>query len=276
MTLTFTDGSTETADCLIGADGIHSVTRKYILGKTHPAADPVNHDRWYRLGKIAPMEEVKRHLSDRYLGFVPILCGPRGYFNMMPLNYGKTVSTGVILRAKTDKDIGKFPNDDCFDGYDEDCQRMYRLIRPDYDQSNTWVLQDQDAAPFYHKGRVVMIGDAAHATLPFIGNGAAQAIEDAAVLHALFAELKHKDQFPDLLAGFDHTRRPRATKVAQLSRDAGRLYNFDFGDAWREADGIDKLKEHFRRIASLTNDADLAVQNQQAIDAFRMLQKGKS
>ena len=118
VTLKFKDGTSAEADCLIGSDGIHSVTRTYLLGKDDPTVDPVNHDRWYRMGRMVPTEEGKKVLSDKYMGFVPILCGPKGYFNMMPLHYGQTLSMGVILQAETDEHIGRIPSLDDFDTYE--------------------------------------------------------------------------------------------------------------------------------------------------------------
>jgi salicylate hydroxylase len=123
----FADGSTATADCLIGADGIHSVTREYVLGRDHPAARPVNHERWYRVGAKLPMEVVERTLSTQFLGFVPILCGPNGVFNMTPIQYGKVMTIGVYQRAKTSGDVGKVPDPDDFLDYHPDCAKMVEV-----------------------------------------------------------------------------------------------------------------------------------------------------
>lgn len=271
VVLSFEDGTQATADCLIGADGVHSCTRKYLLGADHPAANPVNFDRRYRVGTLVDMEEVKQALSPRHLGYVPILCGPKGVFNMMPLAYGTKMSVGVGIRAETDDEVGFLPENDVFEGYDADCIAMLNLIRKRYDPNETWVILDHDPAPYYHKGLVAMMGDAAHATGPSIGNGAAQAIEDAAVLHAIFANVYQSEQIEPAFAAFDETRRPRASRVVQIAREVSRLYNYQFDGAWQEEDGLDKLKEHFKSIASFTNDADLSQQNQQALDTFQKL-----
>ncbi|HEX6248841.1 MAG TPA: FAD-dependent monooxygenase [Nocardioidaceae bacterium] len=72
----------------------------------------------------------------------------------------------------------------------------------------------------YVRGRVVLLGDAAHAMTPHLGQGACQAIEDAVVLAALL------DEEPDLdeaLASYDRVRRPRTRSVAKASRLSGRL-----------------------------------------------------
>ena len=84
VVLTFADGSTATADCLIGADGVHSVTRQYVLGKDDPVAWPVNHENWYRVGASLPMDVVEKTLSSDFMGFVPILMGRSGYCEFSP------------------------------------------------------------------------------------------------------------------------------------------------------------------------------------------------
>jgi salicylate hydroxylase len=136
--------------------------------------------------------------------------------------------------------------------------------RPD----EVWELHDHDPAPVFYKRNVLMIGDAAHATLPFIGNGAAQAFEDVAVLSALFARVTECAQILSAFAAFDEVRRPRALAVAELSRKAGKLYFYDFEGFWKEEEGIEALKEKWRNMAAFTNDVDLATQNRLAIQAF--------
>ena len=115
---------------------------------------------------------------------------------------------------------------------------------------------------------MVMIGDAAHATFPFIGNGAAQAIEDAAVLQALFRHVTDKSQISAAFAAFDKVRRPRANRVVELSRMAGGVYTYHLDGVWNEDEGLGAFKEKWKTIGSFTNDADLTTQNQTAVDAF--------
>ena len=127
VVLTFADGSTATSDCLIGADGIHSITRQYVLGPDHPAAFPVNRDRWYRVGAKLPMEVVQKTLSPEFLGFVPILCGPNGMFNMTPSQYGKFINISLAKKAKGDEDIGFMPSPEDFASYHPDCAKMVEV-----------------------------------------------------------------------------------------------------------------------------------------------------
>lgn len=130
-----------------------------------------------------------------------------------------------------------------------------------------------------------MMGDAAHACMPFAGsfcaptparyfltnmslttgNGAAQAIEDAAVLTALFSKLISIPQVEAALAAYDTVRRPRSQKVVEMACDFGRLYDFALP-------GVDddpmKMKQFMGKSAAFTNNADLNKQNEDAIKLF--------
>lgn len=121
--LFFQDGTSTEADCVIGADGIHSYTRKYILGD-HPSVDAVNHDRWYQINKQVPLEEARGTLPS-ITEYVQILCGPALTLVMMPVNYGKTLSLSMSLMAERDEDIGKIPDRSAVLGYTEQCQAIY-------------------------------------------------------------------------------------------------------------------------------------------------------
>lgn len=110
-----------------------------------------------------------------------------------------------------------------------------------------------------------MMGDAAHAAMPFAGNGAAQALEDAAVLNALFAHVTSASQVDKAFAAYDAVRRPRSQKVVEIARDFGRLYGYaipEYGD-----DPV-KMKGFFGKSAAFTNNADLQKQNDDAVKIF--------
>jgi salicylate hydroxylase len=82
-----------------------------------------------------------------------------------------------------------------------------------------WALYDRDPIPQWTKGRVAILGDAAHPMLPYLGQGACQAIEDGAVLAtALAAEA---DDPVRGLERYERTRRPRASRVVLAARERG-------------------------------------------------------
>ena len=162
--LTFQDGSTARADCLIGADGVHSPTRRYILGASDPAVEPVNHDNWHVYTRTIPMEIARQYISERWTRVVPILLGPGAYLNSMPLSKGTRLSASVCVSGVEIGQDGAIPEVDLkhFEEYDADARSIVELIAHD---STSWIPMDHDHASTYFLGNVVMIGDAAHATM---------------------------------------------------------------------------------------------------------------
>ncbi|MBV2362738.1 FAD-dependent monooxygenase [Streptomonospora nanhaiensis] len=92
-----------------------------------------------------------------------------------------------------------------------------------------------DGLPAYVRGRVVMVGDAAHAALPTMGQGAATALEDGAVLGRLVGEsVASGHDLGRALAAFDALRRPRCRAMARQARFVARV-GADLGGGWRQA-----------------------------------------
>ncbi|EMC95131.1 hypothetical protein BAUCODRAFT_35123 [Baudoinia panamericana UAMH 10762] len=267
----FKDGSDARADCLIGADGIHSVTRSYILGPDHPATEPKNHDGWQIYRTMVSSEYARQHINPKWTQTVPILLGPRGHINCIPLNKGTRLSAGVAVRGAKFETSGKAPDLDpaLYSDYSDDAQRIVKMVARD--TSASWTAADHDHAPTYFKGKVAMMGDAAHASMPFAGNGAAQALEDAAVLDYLFSKVTDTAQIEAAFSAYDTTRRPRSQEVVDLARKFGRVY------AYAE-DGMHndptKMKQFFAGAAAFTNNADLQKQNDDAMGLFESAVKG--
>jgi salicylate hydroxylase len=94
VTLYFEDGSEASADCLIGADGIHSKTRDYLLGEDHPAAKPKDQG-WVLFRRLVPIEEARRSVDAKLLSMVPIYCGKGSAINCMPIHGGRTYTISV-------------------------------------------------------------------------------------------------------------------------------------------------------------------------------------
>ncbi|KAI1468599.1 FAD/NAD(P)-binding domain-containing protein [Daldinia caldariorum] len=273
--LTFQDGSKVEADCLLGADGIHSLTRSYLLGADHPAAPPKNHDGWQIYRTMVPTVEARKQINPKWTTSVPILLGPRGHINCIPLNKNTRLSAGVAVRgAVLSAGGGRAPPLDpaWYADYTEDAQRIVRMVAAD--TSASWTAADHDHAPYYARGRVAMFGDAAHASMPFAGNGAAQALEDAAVLDCLLARVRRTDellQVEHALLAFDRVRRPRSQAVVDLARKFGRVY------AYAE-DGMhedpERMKRFFGEMAAFTNEFDVKGQNEAALKVFEELELG--
>ena len=128
--VTFKDGTNVEADCLISADGVHSMTRSYLLGADHPATPPQNHDGWQIYRTFVPADEAKKVINEKYTRTVPIMCGPRGHINCMPLHKGKDISAGVAVRGAIkpgQTDTPPLRKED-FAGYSKEAQEIVEVI----------------------------------------------------------------------------------------------------------------------------------------------------
>lgn len=120
-----------------------------------------------------------------------------------------------------------------------------------------------------------MIGDAAHATMPFIGNGAAQAIEDAAVLVQVLPLVKSCIDVATAFLAFENVRKERGQRVVDLSRQCGRIMCYEVDDVaganLYTREGVNALKAYMGHVGAFTNDADIFEQNRQGVQEFGRL-----
>jgi salicylate hydroxylase len=269
--IAFEDGTSVSVDCLLGADGIHSVTRAYLLGADHPATAPKNHDGWQIYRTMVSTEEAQRQINPKWTRCVPILLGPRGHINCIPLSKNTRLSAGVAVRGATFTPDGRAPALDAalYADYSEEAQQIVRMVAKD--TSASWTAADHDHAPFYASNNVAMFGDAAHASLPFAGNGAAQALEDAAVLNSLFDHIDKPKEINVALSTFCKVRRQRSQAVVDLARKFGRVYAF--AEDGMHEDPV-RMKKFFAEMAAFTNEFDVMRQNDEALDLYRQLLKG--
>jgi salicylate hydroxylase len=267
VVLGFEDRSIATADCVLGADGIHSVVRAHVLGPEDPAVTPKNRDGWRVYRTLVSTEEARKHIDEKYTRTVPILLGPEGHINCIPLNKGTRLSAGVAVRDPTGEIDGLDPED--YHDYSEEAQQIVRLVAKDTTAS--WSVADHDHAEVYYRGGVAIIGDAAHAALPFAGNGAAQALEDAAVLNCLFDEVAKPAEVDLALSAYDKVRRPRSQAAVEMARTFGRVYAYATEDEMHR--DPERMREFFRGAAASTNEFDVVSQNTWALDHYRERQR---
>ena len=111
---------------------------------------------------------------------------------------------------------------DSFYGWHKTVGDFIAEIEPQ--QCYRWALHDHQPLKSWHSDRVVLMGDAAHASLPFMAASGAMAIEDARVLdRALMAHTNVEHA----LSSYQASRLPRTSQIQSLSRKAGSLYHFD-------------------------------------------------
>jgi 2-polyprenyl-6-methoxyphenol hydroxylase-like FAD-dependent oxidoreductase len=100
----------------------------------------------------------------------------------------------------------------------DDHDEVTEIIRSTEGDIGKWPVYDLPSLPTWHRGSVCLIGDAAHATSPHVGQGASLAMEDAIVLAKC---LRDVNAVPDAFETFESLRRDRVEKIVKMSRETG-------------------------------------------------------
>ena len=128
-----------------------------------------------------------------------------------------------------------------------------------------WALFDHPPAPIFYKGRLCLLGDAAHATTPHQGAGAGQAIEDALVLSNLLGKITSSADIDDAFKAYDAVRRPRSQRVVTTSREASHIYELENGAIKYD---LEKARKELEVRYKWIWDEDLSAQIKTAEDVM--------
>jgi salicylate hydroxylase len=220
VTLTFGSGSPVRADVVVAADGIHSVLREHVTTASLPRESGLCAWRSLVPAEAAPAF-ARRPVQTLWLGYrrhlvhYPV-CGERlvNIVAFSPARPGEVESWSAVGRVE---DLAAE-----FGGWD---RRLGQLIAA-AGHVGRWSVLDRAPLPRWVRGRIALLGDAAHPMLPFYAQGAGQAIEDAAALAVCLAARPWDP--PAALARYEQVRLPRATRVQEASR--GRISHHHLPD----------------------------------------------
>ncbi|HET9208147.1 MAG TPA: FAD-dependent monooxygenase [Burkholderiaceae bacterium] len=213
LTLQSRDGPTTTAsaDVVIGADGIHSTVQ--------PAVVPALEARFSGLCAFRCLVPAEHAPAMALRPVQTLWLGPGRHFVHYPISAGRLVNVVAIVPAgawrleswNADGEIADLSAE--FHGWDE---RVQQLI-VSASSTKRWALYDRNPLDRWVNDRIALLGDAAHAMLPFFAQGAAQALEDAFVLAGCLQGVD-RGAVPRALQRYEAIRRPRANQVQQMSR----------------------------------------------------------
>jgi 2-polyprenyl-6-methoxyphenol hydroxylase-like FAD-dependent oxidoreductase len=199
-------GSEERGDLLVGADGLSSVVRRAI------ADAPIRYAGYTAWRGVSSVPVEPGRLTESW--------GVGERFGLVDIGHGQTYwfATKNAPEGESDEPQGrKAEVVRRFSDWHEPIAAVVEAAGEDTILRND--VYYLDPLPRWSDGRVVLVGDAAHASTPGVGQGAAQAIEDAVVLADRVA---HCGELAAALAEFETIRRPRAEAVLKLSRRADR------------------------------------------------------
>jgi 6-hydroxynicotinate 3-monooxygenase len=232
--LSFADGTHDHADAVIGADGVHSVVRQILFGVQQPRfSGRVGYRATFPASSLqgeALDENTKWWGADRHMIVYYTTAAQDEVYAMAVISEPEFDLESWSAKG----DIGALRR--AFADFHPTAQAVLRCIP----EVHKWALVDRDPLPSWSDGHVVLVGDAAHPMMPHMGQGAATAIEDAAVLARCIAAAgpgNWSRAFPQ----FEGSRKDRTTDIQRISAGntflrAGRegidwVYSFD---AWED------------------------------------------
>lgn len=199
------------ADVVVGADGIHSVIRKEVAPEVPARFSGLCAFRCLVPAARAP-EIALRPVQTLWLG-------PGRHLVHYPISSGRLVNVVAIVPAgewRTESWTADGRIEDLISEFEGWNEAVGKLIRSAV-ETRRWAIYDRDPLERWTAGRVTLLGDAAHAMLPFFAQGAAQAIEDAFVLAECLRRAAPGDAL-HALQRYEQIRRPRASRVQLMSR----------------------------------------------------------
>jgi salicylate hydroxylase len=201
-------------DLVVGADGL----RSHLRG--HLDAAPLRPGRAAAWRALVPMEAVPEALRGAATG---LWLGRGRHVVHYPVRDGQILNVvAVVPEAVGDEGWGRLGEPAVLRAQFRGCAGPLRDLLSLPDSWLVWSLADRTVARPLARGRLVLIGDAAHPVLPFLAQGAALAIEDAAVLAGALAA--HTD-LPAAFAAFTAARTARVRRVQKAARANGRAYH---------------------------------------------------
>jgi salicylate hydroxylase len=228
-TATFADGSTATADVVIGADGIHSVLQEFVVAPAKPVFS----------GVVAYRGLVSRIEACRADGF-QMWVGESKHFLVFPVRAGQLLNyVGFVPSDTSVRESWSARGDTAalaahFAGWDPVIGQVIAAISGPGGSGFQGGMYDRAPLPRWSSGRLTLLGDAAHPMLPFYAQGAGQAIEDAAALATFLAS--GSESLPAALARYERLRLLRASRVQEASRGRTAHHHLPDGPEQRARD----------------------------------------
>src|SRR5688500_1508493 len=211
----FEDGTVERGDLLIGADGLHSRTRQLIV----PDAPGPAYSGFVDCGGFAyPSQALPVD------GRMQMTFGRRAFFGAVVKPDGEVCWFSNLAWPEEPKrgELAAISEDEwrrrLLDAHGDDLEPIPTLIRSTPGALGRWGVYELPALPTWHREPVCLIGDAAHAASPHMGQGASTALEDALVLAKCLRDVPTLEQ---AFTTFEALRRERVEKIVEQARRNG-------------------------------------------------------
>ncbi|MGA2894327.1 MAG: FAD-dependent monooxygenase [Xanthobacteraceae bacterium] len=220
--VSFANGEQAKADLVLAADGIHSVLRPHVTAVSSPV---FSGSVAYR-GTVA--HERVPHWPNRAW---QMWLGKGKHFLTFPLRAGQLINyVGFVPADPEMKESWTATGDpDALRGEFADWDPKIATLLDEVQMTFRWALYDRDPLPIWTKGRLTLLGDAAHAMLPHLGQGANQSIEDGMALAIILKEYG-RERLDVALRVYENLRKERVASVQRGARENGMRYDSASGD----------------------------------------------
>jgi salicylate hydroxylase len=220
--VSFADGGVAEGDIVIAADGIHSELRHYVA----PPSRPVFHGSVAYRG-VLPHALIPHWPTDAWQMWL----GKARHFLTFPVRAGELINyVGFVPADEEMKESWSAPGDPDvlrreFEGWDPRIGSLLSQVQKTF----RWALYDREPLPTWTRGRLTLLGDAAHPMLPHLGQGANQSIEDGMALATILAQVD-RAAVPAALLAYERLRRERVAAVQRGARENGMRYDSSYAD----------------------------------------------
>lgn len=226
--VTTADGQVYKADVVVGADGIRSRTREFVIpsqiiepNSSSNCAFRATVSRDAMLADPVTAHLVSDMNANSWIGY-------RRHIMAYPIRQGAMYN--LVMSHPGQAAAGRWnePGDleemkATYADFDPTIKRVLTKV----EDCLRWKLADLPALPKWvsESGKVVLIGDAAHATVPYLAQGASMAIEDGAVLAECLDRVRSESQIPEYLLAFEQIRKTRCERIQECSRRNGDMWH---------------------------------------------------
>ena len=216
ITIANLDGTTIEGSSLIGADGLWSTVRKWIA----PEA-ALSYAGATAFRTLLPREGLPAPFSAPVIG---LWLSPKAHLVHYPVRAGRALNVVAVTAGGREAPGWNQTADGAslLSGFTRWCKESKSLLKR-AEGWRAWSLFSLPALPRWSRGAVTLVGDAAHPVLPYLAQGAAFAIEDAAMLAKYFAAGRNDPA--TAFRTYENARRPRATRLQNTARRLGRIYH---------------------------------------------------
>jgi len=218
----FSNSAVAEGDIVVAADGIHSELRHNVVPPSHPIFS----------GSVAYRGVVAHALIPHWpTGSWLMWLGKAKHFLSFPLRSGELINyVGFVPADEEMKESWSSPGDPDllrreFAAWDPRIGALLQHVQKTF----RWALYDREPLPTWTRGRLTLLGDAAHPMLPHLGQGANQSIEDGMALATILARADRKSASAALLL-YESLRQERVALVQRGARENGLRYDSAYAD----------------------------------------------